>query len=152
MENENKKSKIDYILPILGYAFVAAVVGIVIWAVVGMFSDTSKVLEQGKQTEVHTVLLQSVAVTSQTEGGFFLGCGSVSGEEYYVCYEVLDDGGLKLKKIAAKNTIIYQSLEADEQAYAEITVDGWGVEKEIKLYVPKDTVQVEYDLSLTGQN
>ena len=153
MENENKNSIFDYIFPMLGYAFVAAIVGFVMWIIVGMFSDFGSVIsEQSKQYEIRTVHLQSIAVTSQTEGGFFLGFGSVGGEEYYVCYEVLDDGGLKLRKIAATNTVIYQTLDDGEQAYAEVTINGWGIELGTKLYVPKDTVRVEYDLSLTGQN
>ena len=62
-------------------------------------------------------------------------------------YQVLDDGGVILKRFDADNTVIYEILK-DEQAYADIIKDGFDFIK-VKLCVPENTIKVEYDLSTT---
>lgn len=42
---------------------------------------------------------------------------------------------------------IYETLNNDEQAYAEIKKTSLGI-KEIKLYVPKNTIEKEINLNL----
>lgn len=65
-----------------------------------------------------------------------------------VCYKVREDGGKELVKFKAEDAIIYDILAADEMAYAEVSVNGYGYTKEVKLYVPKDTIQVNYDFNV----
>lgn len=116
--------------------------------IVFAFYDFSRVLsdvkKQGEEVTVSTVALRSINYQNVLEGSFLLGCGKLDGQDYYTCYQVLDDGGLKLIKFKSEQTVIYETLTSGD-AYAEISVDGWGFTKEIKLYVPQDTIQTEYD-------
>lgn len=111
------------------------------------FRDLSDVKKQGEEVTVSTVSLRSINYQNVLEGSFTLGCGKLGGQDYYTCYQVLDDGGLKLIKFEAEQTVIYETLTSGD-AYAEISVDGWGFTKEIKLYVPQDTIQTEYDFGV----
>jgi hypothetical protein len=45
---------------------------------------------------------------SSTEGSFFLACGSIKEEFYYIAYIELHDGALQLIRIPAKVSKIYQ--------------------------------------------
>ena len=47
-----------------------------------------------------------------------------------------------------EKTIIYETLKQDEQAYAEVTSNGWGEITEIKLYVPENTIEKQINLEL----
>ena len=77
--------------------------------------------------------------------------GNIDQDEYYVCYAVQKDGGLYLVKFPADETVIYETLEEGEQAYATFTQHNvWGNFTNVKLYVPKGIVQVEYDLSTSS--
>ena len=65
-------------------------------------------------------------------------------------YQILDDGGVILKRFDADNTVIYEILK-DEQAYADIIKDGFGFIK-VKLYVPENTIKVEYDFDIKTED
>ena len=133
--------------------FILIIALIVIVALcVGFFHDFTTVLDQAKQTTERTVELESIAVSSQLVGRFTLGCGSINGREYYVCYQKNEDGSLQLIKLEARITRIYQTLKDGDIAYAIIEENGWGTVKAVQLYVPENTVQVEYDLSLSQNN
>lgn len=67
-------------------------------------------------------------------------------------YQILDDGGVKLIKFDAEKTIIYKTLKTDDEAYAEIIKDGFEDIKKIKLYVPKNTIKVEYDFDIKTED
>lgn len=54
---------------------------------------------------------------------------------------------IKLVKFEAEKTVIYETLTSNN-AYAEISTNGWGYTTEIKLYVPQDTIQTEYDFGI----
>ena len=88
------------------------------------------------KVSVSTCQFASINYQNVSEGAFILGCGKLDGRDYYTCYQVLDDDGLKLIKFDAEITVIYETLTSSD-AYAEISVDGWGVTKEVKLYVRK---------------
>lgn len=70
-----------------------------------------------------------------------MGTGHFEEKDYYICYEILDDGGLQLLKLDANDTIIYETLDTQE-AYVEISSE-YNVKN--KLYVPKNTIKVEYN-------
>lgn len=72
----------------------------------------------------------------------------MNSESCYICYEILEDGGIKLLKLDASKTTIYETLSENEMAYAEIDINGFGKKKEIRLFLPKNTIQVEYNMSL----
>ena len=93
-----------------------------------------------KKPEIKTVHLKSLFYSSQTSGNFTLGTGHFEEKDYYICYEILDDGGLQLLKLDANDTIIYETLDTQD-AYVEISSE-YNVKN--KLYVPKNTIKVEY--------
>lgn len=128
---------------------IVVIVGLLGWCIVGPLTDLTEISkEQGEKTVSYTVNLRSINYASDVQGRFVLGCGRVGEVDYYVCYEELEDGGITLLKLDVDETIIYETLEAGEKAYAEIVKNGWGLIESIKLYVPEGTVQVQYDLSL----
>lgn len=102
-----------------------------------IFTDSYK----GPSREKTTVQLKSLFYNSQISGGFTLGTGHFEEKDYYVCYEILDDGGLQLFKLDANDTIIYETLDTQE-AYVEISHE---FNTKNKLYIPKNAIKVEYN-------
>ncbi|BAL01872.1 hypothetical protein OBV_p-00170 (plasmid) [Oscillibacter valericigenes Sjm18-20] len=148
MTKKNEKDKIsvgevlgEILLPVCGLALIGALV----WIAVGFFNDLSKA---SKETTEQTITIKSISYQTETSGSFALGFGSIDNAEYYVCYEVLEDGGVKLLKLDASKTTIYETLEKDESAYVNMEVNKLGETKNINLYVPKDTIQTQYDLTV----
>lgn len=94
---------------------------------------------------VDTFFIRSISYQSDSKADFILGCGSIYGKDYYVCYQVLDDGGIQLMRITAQKAIIYETLDADDTAYVEIEKNGFGITKSIKLYVPIGTIYEQYN-------
>lgn len=92
--------------------------------------------------------IQSIVIDDSVTGTFVLGIGTVSNKQYYVAYEIQEDGGLKLIQLDAEKTTIYQTLSENETPYVECYCNGFYTIKEIKLYVPENTIQRNYDLDL----
>lgn len=147
MEDKKKKVTGEICGDILLGLIILFVAGVVVFAFYDMFRGLSDVGKLGDEVSVSTVDLRSINYQNVLEGSFTLGCGKLDGQDYYTCYQVLDDGGLKLVKFEAEKTVIYETLTSGN-AYAEISTDGWGYTKEIKLYVPQDTIQTEYDFGI----
>lgn len=101
-----------------------------------------------KEVTTYTVQLKSITYQNKMDGFFVLGTGKIAETDYYTCYEVLEDGGIQLINLEAKKTVIYSTLEDNEEAYAEMDIDGYGDTSQIRLYVPKNTIQSEYDFDL----
>ena len=150
-ENGDKKKLSDKIWLIIYYVMLSlAIIAVVvsgIYAFSNFRSEISDVKSKTDELTVETVNLRSVAYQNSLSGRFNLGFGTLNGHDYYVCYEVLDDNGIKLLKLDANKTVIYDTI-TDGEAYAEIESNGWGIVQSIKLYVPTDTIQTEYDFSL----
>jgi len=102
------------------------------------------------ELSVSKVFLKSITYKSSLEGNFTLGHGTLEERDYYVTYQVLDDGGVILKRFDADDTVIYETLK-NGQAYAEIIKDGFGFIK-VKLYVPENTIKVEYDFDIKTED
>lgn len=136
---KDKIGKIDKIVGVICYVGILLACFGVIYT--SLFSENK--FDKDK-VSVSTVNLRSINYQNVSEGAFILGCGKLDGRDYYTCYQVLDDDGLKLIKFDAEITVIYETLTSSD-AYAEISVDGWGFTKEVKLYVPQNTIQKEYD-------
>lgn len=117
-----------------------------VWLTVDFAGDIKSWSQQAREENVETCALQGIAYQEQSTGSFALGFGSIKNKSYYVCYQILDDGGLNLLRLPADKTVRYEILDADDEAYAEISKNGLGEYMSIKLYVPKDTAQVDYDL------
>ena len=96
-------------------------------------------------TDVRTYTIKTIS--SNEENTFVLGVGNLGNDEYFVCYTEDENGSLIIKTFSSENTTICKTLESDEEAYVEITTTLSGTKN--KIYVPKDTIQVEYNLSLT---
>lgn len=168
MDKENKK--VGNTLrdkAVIGVA-VTVLSGIILFIVFGFISswvneyrqlktDLKQIEDDVKRVySTSTIQLASVNYTSEisgdTSGGFYLGFGSIKGsvseKQYYVAYKVLEDGGKKLFKMPAEITVIYDTLDSDSQAYAEIDMNIHEDMLGIKLFVHKDTIVQDYDLSL----
>lgn len=104
--------------------------------------------ERGKVENIEKIELASIALDSDISGRFYLGCGRIEEKEYYIAYKILEDGAKMIYKMDAAKTKIYETLGEDETAYAEEIRDGYDFLKEIKLYIPKNTIKQEYNLSL----
>lgn len=102
------------------------------------------------ELSVSKVFLKSITYKSSLEGNFTLWHGTLEERDYYMTYQILDDGGVILKRFDADNTVIYEILK-DEQVYADIIKDGFGFIK-VKLYVPEDTIKVEYDFDIKTED
>lgn len=105
-----------------------------------------EVNEFSKET-TEEVQLYSISTDKEYEGSFVLGSGSIDSQEYITAYRVTEDGGKKYFKMNRDKVTIYETLNNDEQAYAVIKKASLGI-KEIKLYVPKNTIEKEINLSL----
>jgi hypothetical protein len=101
--------------------------------------------------ENSTYYLQSVVLDNNFEGSFVLGTGMLNGESYYIAYEIQSDGGKILKKYDADSVIVYDTLEHGDTPYLKKSISGFlGTNVEIKLYVPKDTIDKNLDIDLSN--
>lgn len=102
-----------------------------------------KIGEMDNSQETEKVELCSLEASNGTHGSFVLGCGSIQNETYYAGYKINSDGGKEHYKMPASQTVIYETLPEGGGAYAEVTKDGFGFIRKIKLYIPKNTIQKE---------
>lgn len=118
--------------------------GTIITLIIVGFRQINKELSKEYTEEVK---LYSISTDKEYEGSFVLGTGSIDSREYITAYQVTEDGGKKYFKMNRDKVTIYDTLNNDEQAYAVIKKTSLGV-KEIKLYVPKNTIEKEINLNL----
>lgn len=134
------------VVKIIGVLFLVMVVGAILFSSVEFINGVSNALNE-TTTETRTIL--SVTYGETLEGArFSLGYGYLQGEEYYTCYQKADDGGISLLKLNADFTTIYPSLSDGEEAYAVMEISALGSIKSAKLYVPANTIQMEFDFNL----
>ena len=105
-----------------------------------------EVNEFSKET-TEEVQLYSISTDKQYEGSFVLGSGCIDSQAYITAYQVTEDGGKKYFKMNRDKVTIYETLNNDEQAYAVIKKASLRI-IEIKLYVPKNTIEKEINLNL----
>ena len=110
------------------------------------------VIDRENESIVHKIFLKNILYKSNYEDYFTIGHRRIDRNDYYLSYQILDDGGVKLIKFDAEKTIIYKTLKTDDEAYAEIIKDGFEDVKKIKLYVPKNTIKVEYDFDIKTED
>lgn len=136
----------DVAVRILALLFIIFVVGAILYSSMQFLMGVNNSLNE-TTTETRTIL--SVTYGEALEGArFSLGYGYIRGEEYYTCYQKADDGGISLLKLSADVTTIYPSLSDDEEAYVVMEVSALGSIKSAKLYVPANTIQMEFDFNL----
>ena len=118
--------------------------GTIIALIIAGFGQIDKELSKEYTEEVK---LYSISTDKEYEGSFVLGSGSIDSQEYITAYRITEDGGKKYFKMNRDKVTIYDTLNNDEQAYAVIKRVSLGI-KESKLYVPKNTIEKEINLSL----
>jgi hypothetical protein len=118
--------------------------GTIIALIIAGFGQIDKELSKEYTEEVK---IYSISTDKEYEGSFVLGSGSIDSQEYITAYQITEDGGKKYFKMNRDKVTIYDTLNNDEQAYAVIKKASLGI-KEIKLYVPKNTIEKEINLSL----
>lgn len=136
----NKDNIFILVMRIIFGIMYIAIVAALIWEIVQVNKDFSK-----ETTE--EVQLYSISTDKEYEGSFVLGSGSIDSQEYITAYRITEDGGKKYFKMNRDKVTIYDTLNNDEQAYAVIKRASLGI-KEIKLYVPKNTIEKEINLNL----
>lgn len=118
--------------------------GTIITLILVGFGQINKEMSKEYTEEVK---LYSISTDKEYEGSFVLGTGNIDSREYITAYQVTEDGGKKYFKMDRDKVTIYETLNNNEQAYAVIKKASLGV-KEIKLYVPKNTIEKEINLNL----
>lgn len=136
----NKDNIFILVMRIIFGIMYIAIVAALIWEIVQVNKEFFK-----ETTE--EVQLYSISTDKEYEGSFVLGSGSIDSQEYITAYRITEDGGKKYFKMNRDKVTIYDTLNNDEQAYAEIKRASLGI-KEIKLYVPKNTIEKEINLNL----
>lgn len=92
--------------------------------------------------------LYSVDTGDKVSGNFSLGYGRIEEEDYYCCYQILEDGGKKYYKFEMDKTTVYETLDSGEQAYVDVIKNGFNSIVTYILYVPQDTIIKEVDLAI----
>ena len=87
--------------------------------------------------------IYSIERISSVEGSFILGCGSISGEEYFYAWRD-KEGGLSLAKMSRSGSIIYE--DGDEYQYVEKWRSYSSNHYKWKIHVPKGTILKEFKL------
>ena len=114
--------------------------------------------------EIEKKELVALENSREVQGSFFLGCGNINNEQYYVFFYNTPNGGKKFDKINAKNTIIYEENRKDAYLAKEVMekrysdkIRQWLIPKFIGnicffnnyiIRVPKGTIRTGYNLSL----
>lgn len=135
----------DPISLIFGIIICIVLVGILASGVKGSY-NILKDAENNTSTEI--IPLAAIETKSDIAGRFYLGHANIEETPYYYCYRVNKDSSKELYKMPMDKTKIYETLSPDKQAYAEETRNDLGTITDIKLYVPVNTIQEEYNLSL----
>lgn len=146
--NDNKDlvdKKEDFGTMIISSVLTVVILLLVVFLFKVIFDEISS---KTRQKNIERKEILSINISNKAEGSFVLGVGTVKNKEYYIAYEVLKDNGKKLVKIPIDNSVIYDILEDEENAYIEIVTNGLRQEVETKIYVPKGTITKEYDMSL----
>ena len=136
----NKDNIFILVMRIIFGIMYIAILAALIWEIVQVNKEFFK-----ETTE--EVQLYSISTDKEYEGSFVLGSGSIDSQEYITAYRITEDGGKKYFKMNRDKVTIYDTLNNDEQAYAMIKRASLGI-KEIKLYVPKNTIEKEINLNL----
>lgn len=118
--------------------------GTIITLIIVGFGQINKEMSKEYTEEVK---LYSISTDKEYEGSFVLGTGNIDSREYITAYQITEDGGKKYFKMDREKTTIYETLNNNEQAYAVINRTALGV-KEIKLYVPVNTIEKQINLNL----
>jgi hypothetical protein len=77
-------------------------------------------------------------------GLIFLFAAGVVVFAFYDMFRGLSDVGKQGDEVSVSTV----DLRSINYPYAEISTNGWGYTTEIKLYVPQDTIQTEYDFGI----
>lgn len=131
-------------------AFIVGILCVTTMAVIVI--DIKRSNHEANKTHEEIIPLYSISTEEQYSGAyhgsFIYGVAHINSKEYIVTYRILDDGGKQYYKINREDTIIYDTLEPDEQAYVKVEINNIGETISTKLYVPKDTIAKEINLEL----
>lgn len=106
----------------------------------------SKILSQ---ESMEIIELYSIGTDKNIEGRFVMGRGNIETKEVYTAYQIMNDGGKKYYTMDRDITTIYENLDTNATAYAEIYRKGIiNAIVQIKLYVPQNTIIQEINIDL----
>jgi hypothetical protein len=146
----NKEKIVSY-LPKISVVIISIFVIAFFVAVIELITSSVEESEKLENYEtVETVYIQSINFETDISGykRFLIGSGKIQEKNYYYVYLLQSDGGIKLTKYNADNTVIYQTVKENERSYAEITRDRLDKITEVKLYVPENSIIENYDFEI----
>lgn len=144
----NLKEFINDIIEII-IAIMMVIALIILGYFIFFFDYSPKYNNEKIETETeYKIMLRSIQYNSETQGkgsfvlgqSYGIGNSEIKTQNYYVCYQILEDGGLKLFKMDVEKTTIYETDDDTAYAIQDISTE------EIKLYVPRNTIKQEYNL------
>ena len=138
-----KKYKKNQMENVIGAAFMSVVVIAMCIILVMVSTDAEEVVEKYDLVAINDA--QSV------NGSFFLGCGSINENMYFVFYFEKADGAIQYKRVKAEWCSVYESDEY-KTPKAELINKGnllsGACYESAKFYVPVGTIKRNYNLDL----
>ena len=149
---------VDYFFGVLAVAFGAFLfflLAIGISVGIGLFLPSCYV--QVEEAEI--VAIDDIITTEGNfAGNFFVGIGTIEGKLTYIFYQKENDNAnaVKLRKVSAENTIIFEEERSDGQFkkyIKEIENSYWyliaiPIGDKYEIFVPKGTINREFNLDL----
>lgn len=136
-------------------------IGLFILAVFACYKACKSFQENGYHFDKssRSSYIYSLKTSSETNGSFILGIGSISGEDYYVFYRKTIVGGLIREKIKTSDCVLYEGYdtpkitEYGENSYHLVDGDTIGTTFSRsdygsylhEIYIPKGTITERVD-------
>lgn len=111
----------------------------------------------------NTLPLKALGNSTSTTGSFFLGSGTIDGEQVFEYVVEREDGGFNLRSIpVSDNVTVYEDATASTATYVEydhvineswlapfpILMDGAAV---VEFHIPPGSLDQEYEISVTDK-
>jgi hypothetical protein len=136
------------------FGLIGLFMGVIVGLIISGFLPTTIVLEQ----EIELVALKD---TNGVNGKFFLGCGNIHSNWYYVFYTKDPDGKIKFNRLSADDddvSIVEEerqggTLKVYGKEFAKKSYKNWGLiprsgSSKYEIHVPKGTVITDFNLDL----
>lgn len=125
--------KTEYMLERIGKATI--MLAFCTMLVIILFSCFSKREEDLSISE--PIEIYSAISSKKTQGVFVLGTGFLNKTEYYVFYEVAEDGAKEYTKYRKDISRIHDTLQGSAQPYIQVTTNGFDSVTCVDIYVPE---------------
>lgn len=156
--NNDNETFLANILTFL-FAFLIIFTGIFVSSWATFSSVQNKNLVEVSNTEIY-----SISNDNQVNGSFALGSGIIREKMYYLYYRQGENGGYIIDKIQSDNIEIIEREDEEKVGYIKKYEEKlehsswfWGIgdipierEKRVIIYIPKGTIKIDFDISLSN--